>query len=116
MHELYVAAYAVAGESVAEIMAPQVGAGATVALPEGGGWRGVGDGFAVADAVLRGRLGERLAAVAAEGYPTAAAVARLAAPLLQNGGGVPAAQAQPVYVRDKVALTTAERLARGGAK
>jgi tRNA threonylcarbamoyladenosine biosynthesis protein TsaB len=29
---------------------------------------------------------------------------------------VSAAQAQPIYVRDKVALTTAERLARGGLR
>jgi hypothetical protein len=29
---------------------------------------------------------------------------------------LPVMLAQPIYVRDKVALTTAERIARGGAK
>jgi tRNA threonylcarbamoyladenosine biosynthesis protein TsaB len=39
----------------------------------------------------------------------AAAIARLAAPRLAAGEGVDAAQAAPVYVRDKVALTIEER-------
>ena len=33
-----------------------------------------------------------------------------------RGEGQPAIAAAPLYVRDKVALTTAERLARGGAR
>jgi len=41
-------------------------------------------------------------------HPTALAVARLAAPKLAAGQGVDAAQAAPLYVRDKVALTTQE--------
>ena len=45
---------------------------------------------------------------------TAAAVASLAAPRLLRGEGLDAADAVPVYVRDKVALTVAERLAQGG--
>ncbi len=97
-------------------MAPKVGAGATAPLPEGAGWRGVGDGFGVWGEILRQRLGPRLSGADAALYPTAAAVARLAAPLLARGAGVAAAEAVPLYIRDKVALTTAERLARGGSK
>ena len=44
--------------------------------------------------------------------PAATAVARLAAPRLA-GRGIDVAEAVPVYVRDKVALTVAERLAKG---
>lgn len=116
MNEVYVAAYAVSGESVEEIMAPKVGPGGTVLLPDSAGWRGVGDGFAAWGDVLRSRLERRLVGDDPALCPTAAAVARLAAPVLACGAGVPAAQAVPLYVRDKVALTTAERLARGGAK
>lgn len=46
--------------------------------------------------------------------PHAAAVAALAGPALARGEGIDAALAVPVYIREKVALTTAERLARGG--
>jgi tRNA threonylcarbamoyladenosine biosynthesis protein TsaB len=116
MHEVYVAAYEVSGESVAEIMTSKVGAGETVELPSGDGWRGVGDGFVAWGAVLGARLGGRLVSVQPDVLPTAAAVARLAVPVLARGGGVPAVDAVPLYVRDKVALTTAERLARGGTR
>ena len=61
-------------------------------------------------------MGARLASIDAKVFPTASAVARLAAPVLARGDGVDAAHALPLYVRDKVALTTAERLARGGSK
>jgi len=117
MNEIYVAAYAVAGDSVREIMAPKVGADGTAFLPEGENWRGVGDGFASPHGeALRQRMGARLDTVDANVFPTASAVARLAAPLLARGAGVAASQALPLYVRDKVALTTAERRARGGSK
>lgn len=117
MDEVYVAAYVVAGGGGEEITAPKVGVGETASLPAGDGWRGVGDGFATAHgAAIGARMGGRLAAVDAQAFPTAIAVARLAAPMLARGEGVPAAQALPLYVRDKVALTTAERLARGGER
>lgn len=70
--------------------------------------------FAVAYPQLR----QRLAASVAESNPTrlpdAAAVARLAVLRLMHGETLDAAQAAPVYVRDKVAFTVAERLIRGG--
>ena len=58
--------------------------------------------------------GARLpAAVAAQNcvpaYPTATALLRLAPALVAGGQCVPAAQALPLYVRDKVAQTTEER-------
>ena len=42
-------------------------------------------------------------------FPSAAAIARLAAPRLAAGEGVAAAAALPFYLRDRVALKTSER-------
>ena len=47
--------------------------------------------------------------------PTAAALLRLAPALFADGQAVPAEQAMPLYIRDKVAQTTAEREAAKGA-
>ena len=57
--------------------------------------------------------GPRLAPAAArhEALPSATAMLRLAPALLAAGRTVPAAQAWPLYVRDKVAQTTEERAA-----
>ncbi len=49
-----------------------------------------------------------------EALPTAAALLSLAPALLASGQGMPAAQALPLYIRDKVAQTTAERAAQAG--
>ncbi len=70
--------------------------------PPGEGWVGCGNGFAA-----YGALG--LANVNSDIHPSAVSVARLAAPRLAAGEGVDAALALPVYVRDKVAFTEAER-------
>ena len=86
---------------------------AAVPLPEGGGWVAAGNALA-AYPVLAERMNAVCTALLPEVLPTAAAVARLAAPRLLRGEGLDAADAVPVYVRDKVALTVAERLAQGG--
>jgi tRNA threonylcarbamoyladenosine biosynthesis protein TsaB len=46
---------------------------------------------------------------------SAAAIARLARYELRHGGGIPAAQAAPLYVRDEVALTIEQRQQRKSA-
>lgn len=56
-----------------------------------------------------GRLPAWPAAQCIEALPTASAMLRLAPALLAAGHGVEAAEALPLYVRDKVALTTEER-------
>jgi tRNA threonylcarbamoyladenosine biosynthesis protein TsaB len=115
MNEVYCAAYRVEGDTVRELSAPVCMAPAVSPAPTfAGGW-GAGDGFAAYGPLLLARKPD-LAGAHADACPTAAAVARLAAPAFARGAGLPAAMAQPIYVRDKVALTTAERMLRGGAK
>lgn len=116
MNEVYCAAYLVRGDALETVAAPLCAPPTALAAPSGAGWVGCGDGFSAYPELLGVRLGGVLAGVRADIWPTAAAVARLAAPRLAAGAGVDAALAAPLYVRDKVALTTAERLARGGLK
>lgn len=59
--------------------------------------------------VYAGRLLAWPVAQCVEALPTASAMLRLAPALLAAGLGVDAAEALPLYVRDKVALTTEER-------
>jgi tRNA threonylcarbamoyladenosine biosynthesis protein TsaB len=116
MHEVYCAAYRRRGfgcdagwETLREAacLAPQE----VEALPEGD-WVGAGSGFAAYREVLEARLGELLKQLLPNLRPNAYAVAQLAAARFARGEGVDAARALPQYLRDKVALTRAERIAR----
>lgn len=115
MNEIYSAVYLIGVESVTEISAPICVQPAVVPAPTLENVWGVGDGFSTHGDLLRARKTD-LAGVDAGACPTATAVLRLAAPRFAAGLGEAAVLAHPIYVRDKVALTTAERLARGGAK
>jgi tRNA threonylcarbamoyladenosine biosynthesis protein TsaB len=77
----------------------------------GAGWLGAGSGFAAHGAVLQARYDGQLAGVDAACVPQAEAIAALAAPMFAAGLGMDAALAMPLYLRDKVALKTSERLA-----
>jgi len=115
MNEIYSASYTVTGDVVSEIIAPMCASYGVSPAPTGMGCVGIGDGFASYGDGLCARKPDMLR-VRADVYPSAAAVARIAAPVLARGDGIHASAAQPIYVRDKVAMTTAERLARGGIK
>ena len=84
-----------------------------VPLPATGGWLACGNGLAAYPA-LHERLAPLVSAWLPELMPSAETVARLAAPRLARGERVDPADAVPLYVRDKVAKTVAERLAQGG--
>ncbi len=109
MQEIYHAAYVRQGATYGEILAPRVCAPAAAPLLPDGGWTGCGSGFAVYREVLQQRYGASLVKIVDGLYPHARDIARLAAPLFAAGCGIRAEEAAPLYIRDKVALKTAER-------
>ncbi len=109
MQEIYHAAYVLEGDVYVEVSAPRVCAPAAAPELPGTGWTGCGSGFTAYREVLRQRYGASLVNMVDDVYPQARDVARLAAPLFAAGRGIPAEAAAPLYIRDKVALKTAER-------
>lgn len=107
MGEAYLAAYARNGDDWDEVIAPRLADGRSLPPLPGRRWAATGSGFdrhpwlreAYRDSVEMRFEGD---------LPRAGAVARLAARRLARGG-VAAADAAPLYLRDKVALTTEER-------
>lgn len=112
MHEVYVAAYEHDGVRWHERVAPAVARPEAAPLPPGPGWLGAGGGFAAYPA-LRLRLAVALVDCDSAIAPSASAIGALALPKFAAGEGVRARDAAPLYVRHRVALTTAERA--GGA-
>jgi len=85
----------------------------SVPVPESTGWCACGNGLAAYPA-LHERLGAVVTTWRPEVMPHAELVARLAGPRMERGECIDPADAAPLYVRDKVAKTVAERLAEGG--
>lgn len=104
MDEVYVAAYAWTSGAWQERQPPHLARPEDVQPPPD--WALAGNALLV----YPGRLGRATREIAA--LPTAAALLRLAPQLLAAGLAVPAAEALPLYIRDKVAQTTKERAAR----
>jgi tRNA threonylcarbamoyladenosine biosynthesis protein TsaB len=99
--------------------APRVGPPDSVALPTawaggeaaGAAVRGIGRGFSAYPDLAK-RLGVQLDEQGGRALPNAREIARLGALRLNAGGGLDPAELQPLYLRDKVALTEAERAAK----
>lgn len=116
MDEVYVAHYEWrAGHGWQELVAPHLSAPEALTDP--------GDAATLCAGNVGGVYGARLpaawrGALACDTVPDAAALLRLATHGIERGWYVPAAAAQPLYVRDKVALDVREqaalRAARGG--
>jgi tRNA threonylcarbamoyladenosine biosynthesis protein TsaB len=111
MNEAYLAAYARNGDDWDEVIAPRlVDANGLPALP-GHSWAATGSGFGRLP-WLRDAYRETVEMRFDGDLPRAGAVARLAARRFARGAGIAAERAAPLYLRDKVALTTDERRAK----
>ena len=111
MGEAYVAAYARSGDDWQEVVAPRLaGPDGLPPLP-GRRWVATGSGFA-AHEWLRTGYREAIEMRLEGDLPRAGAVARIAARRLARGEAMAAEHAAPLYLRDKVALTTVERQAK----
>jgi tRNA threonylcarbamoyladenosine biosynthesis protein TsaB len=109
MGEIYHAAYRREGGHWVEVAAPSVGPARLAPELEGNGWIGCGSGFAAYGEELAKRYAGQLDGIASALHPHARSIARLAVPVLAAGGGLPAEQAAPVYVRDQVAFKMHEQ-------
>ena len=116
MGELYYAAFQRANEPGSDgqwntVHAARLCTAASAPELEGGGWVGVGSGFAAHGAALAQRYSGRITQVRAELHPHARDIATLAVEVVREGLAVAAEEARPVYLRDRVALTVEERRA-----
>lgn len=109
MGELYAASYRRTAEGWQTVIEPCCVPPELAPLPQAGTWAGCGNAFAAYPA-LGARLAAQVSAPPQASVPAARAVARLAA----RQPWLDAAEIAPFYVRDRVALTVAERLAAGG--
>ena len=113
MNEVYAACYERRSDGLHLLGDIAVASPATVGLPTSGEWLACGNALSAYPV-----LAERVAAAGmrqdATAMPSAAMVAGLAARKLAQGGAIDPALAAPLYIRDKVARTVAERLAEGG--
>jgi len=108
MGEAYLAAYARNGDGWDEVISPRLADAQSLPPLPGRSWTATGSGFdrhpwlreAYRASVTMGVEGD---------LPRAGAIARLASRSFARGAAVPAERAAPLYLRDKVALTSEER-------
>ena len=109
MGEVYWGSFkADAARGVAEISAPAVGSPDGVVLSPAGGYFGIGRGFS-AYPILSEIPGVEVGLAESLALPNAREIAQLGVLTLIAGGGFDPADLKPLYLRDKVALTEAER-------
>ena len=110
MAEVYFAVYEKCEGAWLTVCAPCLCLPQDTPAVEGADWLGAGSGFAAHGTMLQARYDGQLGSIDASCVPQASAIAELAAPMFAAGLGLDAALAMPLYLRDKVALKTSERL------
>jgi tRNA threonylcarbamoyladenosine biosynthesis protein TsaB len=114
MGEVYWAQYRYVGGAWQEVSAPALCAPQHVAPLPADGLAACGNGFAAYPDAFDGK--EFAASALGDILPHARELALLGVGALAAGQAVPADQAQPIYLRNKVAYTSAERQAINAAK
>ncbi|MFZ2300639.1 MAG: tRNA (adenosine(37)-N6)-threonylcarbamoyltransferase complex dimerization subunit type 1 TsaB [Gallionella sp.] len=109
MGEIYHAAYEKQDGAWVTVSEPRLCKPEEAPPVSGSGWFGAGSGFAMYDKALSERYAGQLQGVDGAAVPQAAAIAVLGAAQFAQGLGRDAADALPLYLRDKVALKTHER-------
>jgi tRNA threonylcarbamoyladenosine biosynthesis protein TsaB len=109
MGEVYHAAYEKTVAGWITSIAPGLYKPDAVPLVTGEKWVGAGSGWSTYAPQLSTRYGQQLQSIQPQRLPTASAILRLAQPVFARGEARPASEAMPVYIRNRVALKTAER-------
>lgn len=109
MGEVYFAAYIKNAGLWQAVIEPGLYKPQAVPAVEGSDWVGVGSGWQAYAEQLSQVYQEQVQDVRPELLPTASAVLQLAKPEFLSGKPLPAADAMPIYIRNRVALKTAER-------
>jgi tRNA threonylcarbamoyladenosine biosynthesis protein TsaB len=110
MGEIYAGTFRRTSEGLVEpIDAESVGSADALGIGDAPAWNVVGSGWATYHDALRARLPADPVWAKGDCYPQAADVALLAVPIARAGLGLAPEKVQPVYLRNKVALTIAEQ-------
>ena len=109
MGEIYHAAYEKHDDAWVTVSEPRLCKPEDAPPVPGKDWFGAGSGFALHGEVLGKRYAGQLQGVDGAAVPQAAAIAELGAAQFVLGRGADAAEALPLYLRDKVALKISER-------
>lgn len=109
MGEIYHGAYVKMDEVWQEIHEPSLCKAEDAPEVTGTDWVGIGSGFAMYGDSLASHYAANLKEMILSAYPHARDIAALAVPLFENGKGLQADFAAPLYIRDKVALKVSER-------
>lgn len=109
MGEIYHAAYEKTDSEWQAVIEPGLYKPDAVPAMQGDDWVGAGSGWQTYAEQLTAIYGEHLRTIQPQLLPTASAILRLAQPVFARGEAKAASEAMPIYIRNRVALKTAER-------